>query len=228
VDYQVRAFAAYQMGEIYFAQGDWWRWAGAPIYLDSDKSGLAVDTNWRYRLSTDQSAYYLPTGAKSDEILRMLNWTVEKDVTQNPEPLFFRGLVNARFGNLSQAEADSEYILKLEPDNPSYRALSAYVGALAGHPPQFTAFDGGMISDSRALSLLGEAAYLSGDAERARQYWVRSAKLYPLGASLAYLAGKKHLAWGHVRVGTALLMECIVMAPESKEAREARELPPHP
>jgi tetratricopeptide (TPR) repeat protein len=223
-DYQVRAFAAYQMGQIYFAQGDWWHWGGAPIYVDSDKSGLAVQTNWRYRLSTDQSDYYLPTGVNPGGILRLLDATVSMDVTENPEPRFFRGLVNARLGNLPTAEADNKYILMIEPDNPSYRALSAYVDVLRGRQPEFKSPDAEAISDGRALGLLGEAAYLMGDSEGSRRYWGRAAKLYPLGASLAFLAGKKHLAWGQTRVGTALLTECTVMAPGSKEAEEAKGL----
>jgi len=223
-DYQVRAFAAYQIGQVYYAEGDLWRWAGAPIFLDSDKSGLAVDTNWRYRSSLDRSTYYLPTGANSSDILRMLDWTVQKDVTQNPEPRFFRGLVNARFGDFAKAEADSQFILKAAPENASYQALSAYVAALKGQKPDLTSLDPERISDGRALSLFGEAAYLEGDSDRAQQFWLRAARVYPLGATLAFWAGKRHLKWGQIPVGVSLLRECIAMAPTSKEAKQAAEL----
>jgi hypothetical protein len=72
--------------------------------------------------------------------------------------------------------------------------------------------------------LLGEAAYLSGDPKGAQDWWTRSKKADPLGASLAYWAGKKHLERGQLRVATALLAECIAMAPDSPEAKEAKTL----
>jgi hypothetical protein len=72
--------------------------------------------------------------------------------------------------------------------------------------------------------MLGQAAYLSGDVQGAQKWWVLEAKVYPLGASLAYWAGKKHLARGQQRVAAALLTECTVMASNSKEAKEAKEL----
>ncbi len=50
------------------------------------------------------------------------------------------------------------------------------------------------------------------------------ATAYPLGASLAYLAGKKHFVRGQRRVAMALLTECSVMAPAGKEAKEVEEL----
>jgi len=223
-DYQVRAFAAYQMGQIYFALGDWWRWAGVPIYADSDKAGMAVQTSWRYRLSGDQSAYYLPTGSSLDQILRLADWTVEKDVTENPEPRFFRALVSARFGVLDKAKADVHFILDADPTNASYRALAAYVGALTGDTAPLSSFRGQTISDPRALGLLGEAAYLNGDVTGAQRWWTHAGKAYPLGARLACLAGKKHLALGQKRVAEVLLAECTIMAPSSKEAKEARDL----
>ncbi len=89
------------------------------------------------------------------------------------------------------------------------------------------------MEDSRALGLLGEAAYLRGDSASAEQWWKRAAKRYPLGADLACLAGKKHLARDQQRVAASLLTECTVMAPASKQAGEARQLleslpsPPH-
>jgi tetratricopeptide (TPR) repeat protein len=224
-DYQVRAFAYYQIGQIYFAKGDWWRWGESSLtFLDSDKSGPAVWTSWRYRLTNEQADYFLPTNNDPDHDVKMADWTVEYDVTENPEPRFYRGLVNARCGNLEKAKADSDFILKLEPGNPSYRALAAYIAGLAGDKTQLPSFSGETITDARALSLLGETAYLNGDVGSAQSWWTQAAKVYPLGASLAYWAGKKHMARGQKRVAEALLTECTIMAPNSKEAKEAKDL----
>lgn len=223
-DYQVRAFAYYQVGQIYFGQGDWWRWAGVPIFLDSDKAGAAVSTSWRYRLSMDQADYFLPTNNDLDHDLKLANWTVEKDVTQNPEPRFYRGLINARYGNLQQAKTDSDFVLAQEPKNLSYRALAVYIAVLSGDKAQLQSFNGESITEARALSLLGEAAYLSGDVGGAQLWWTQEAKIYSLGGSLAYWAGKKHLARGQQRVAEALLAECTAVVPNSKEAQEAKDL----
>lgn len=225
-DYQVRAFAHYQAALSYFAEGDWWRWGGEAfgIFDDSDKSGDAVQTSWRYRLILNQSEYFLPVNNDPDQDLKLADFTVEKDVTENPEPRFFRGLVNARYGNLEKAKTDCGFILLQEPSNPAYRALAAYVAVLSGDPTQLRSLAGENITEARALSLLGEAAYLSGDVAGARQWWGLAAKAYPLGAGLAYLAGKRHLARGQRRVAEALLAECVTMAPDSKEAKEAKDL----
>jgi tetratricopeptide (TPR) repeat protein len=222
-DYQVRAFAYYQVGQIYFAKGDWWRWGGSLTFLDSDKSGPAVWTSWQYRLANDQADYFLPNNNDPDHDLKMADWTVKYDVTQNPEPRFYRGLVNARYGNLGEAKADSDFILKVEPGNPSYRALAAYIVALGGGKAELST-SSETITDARALSLLGETAYLSGNFSGAQLWWAQAARIYPMGASLAYLAGKKHLARGQKRVAEALLRECTTMSPNSKEAMEAEEL----
>jgi tetratricopeptide (TPR) repeat protein len=225
-DYQVRSFAHYQMAKIYFAQGDFWRSGGeaAGIYDDGDKSGMAVQTSWRYRLALNQNDYLLPTSNDPEHDLTVADWTVKYDVTENPEPRFFRGLVNARYGNLSKAKADCDFILSKEPDNASYRALAAYVAVLGGDKASLKPFSGQVVTDGRALGLLGEAAYLSGDTERARRWWVQAAATDPLGVSLAYWAGKKHLARGQRHVAVALLTECIVMAPAGKDAKDARDL----
>jgi hypothetical protein len=225
-DFQVRAFAHYQAAQIYFAQGDWWRWGGeaGAVFSDSDKSGPAVQTSWRYRLASDQADYFLPTNNQPDHDLVLADWTVKYDVTQNPEPRFYRALVNARYGELNKARTDSDFILKLEPGNASYRALAAYIAVLSGDKQQLRSFSGEAIKDTRALGLLGEAAYLAGDAGEAQRWWALAAKEYPLGAGLAYWAGKKHLARGQQRVATALLSECTVVSPNSKEAAEAKEI----
>jgi tetratricopeptide (TPR) repeat protein len=223
-DYQVRAFAYYQIGQIYFAQGDWLRWSWTLTFLDSDKSGPAVWTSWRYRLDSDQSDYLLNLDTQPDHDLVLADWTVKYDVTQNPEPRFYRGLLNARYGDLRKAKIDSDFILSQEPGNPSYRALGAYVTVLAGDKTPLQFFSGETIKDARALSLLGEAVYLSGDPGGAQRWWTLAAKEYPLGASLAYWAGRKHLARGQQRVAAALLAECMTMAPNSKEAKQAEDL----
>ncbi len=226
IDYQVRAFAHYQAAQIYFAHGYWWQWRGEAfgIFDDADKSGRAVQTSWRYRLAIDQGDYLLDVNADPKHDLVVADWTVEYDVTQNPEPRFFRSLLNARYGKLAKAKTDSDFILKLEPDNLSYRALAAYIAVLSGDRAQLKPFSGETTKDARALSLLGEAAYLVGDFVSAQLWWAQEVKTYPLGASLAYWAGKKHLARGHGRVAEALLTECITMTPNSKEAKEAKDL----
>lgn len=226
-DYQVRAFACYEVGQVYFAQGDWWRWAGdcgAVASIFDAKAGMAVQTSWRYRLSFAQSSYLLPVHNDPDYDLRLADWTVKYDVTQNPEPVFHRSLVNARYGNLQKAKADSDFILSQDPRNPSYRALAAYIAVLGGDKKQLESFSRESITDARALSLLGEAAYLSGDSAGAQHWWMLAGNEYPHGAALAFLAGKKHLARGHKQVAAALLAECTVMAPNSKEAKEAGDL----
>lgn len=223
-DYQVRAFAQYQIGQVYFARGDWLRWSWVTIFLDSDKAGPAVWTSWRYRLSAARSAYLLNRDTPPDYDLRGADWMVKYEVTEHPEPRFYRGLLNARHGNIERAREDSEFLLKVESRNPSYRALAAYVAVLGGDKTQLESLSGEDITDARALGLLGEAAYLSGDAADAQRWWTLAAKEYPLGAGLAFLAGKKHLARGHTRIAAALLTQCTVMAPNSKEAKEAQEL----
>jgi tetratricopeptide (TPR) repeat protein len=223
-DHQVRAFAHYQIGQVYFAQGDLLSWSWTTVFLDSDKSGMAVQTSWRYRLDSWLSEYLFNRDTETDHDFKSLDWVVKYDITQNPEPRFYRGLVNARYGNLKKAKEDSDFILKLEPRNPSYRALAAYVAVLGGDETLLNKFAGESITEARALSLLGEAAYLGGDSARAQTWWILSAKEYPLGAGLALLAGKKHLARGHKQVAAALLTECTIMAPNSKEAEEARDL----
>jgi hypothetical protein len=226
IDYQVRAFAHYQAAEIYFAHGDWWQWRAEAfgIFDDANKSGRAVQTSWRYRVAIDQSDYLLDVNPDPQHDLVVADWTVQYDATQNPEPRFFRSLVSARYGKLLKAKADSDSILKLEPSNQSYRALAAYVAVLSGDKARLQSLDGEPVTDGRALSLLGEAAYLSGDLRGAQSWWAQAAKAYPLGASLAYWAGKKHFALGQQRVAEALLTECLTMAPDSKEAKEARDL----
>jgi tetratricopeptide (TPR) repeat protein len=223
-DPQVRAFAHYQAGQIYLAQGDLWRWGGEAAAIFDPAAGAAVQTSWRYRLSADQSDYFLPTSNDPDHDSTAADWTVNYDVTDNPEPRFYRALVNSRYGNLQSVKADIDFILQQQPDNPSYRALAAYVQALKGDPTTLKSLSGATISDTRALSLLGQAAFLSGDSTNARYWWAQESKAGTLPATLDYMAGKKHLARGQQRVATALLTECTVVAPASEEARKSSEL----
>jgi hypothetical protein len=224
-DYQVRAFAHYEIGQIYLGEGDLLRWGWTLTFLDADKSGMAVQTCWKYGLDNAESTYFLNGGTGSDYDLRNVDVVVDNDVTNAPEPRFFRSLLNARYGNLEKAKADNDIILKIEPDNPSYRALAAYIGVLSGEKiPPHTLGGTESETDATALSLLGQAAYLSGDETGAQLLWNQEAKAYPLGSSFAYWAGKKHLAHGQRRVAQALLAECATMAPRSKEGDEASRL----
>ena len=223
-DFQVRAFAHYQAAQIYFSQGDWWRWGGEVGAIFDPEAGRSVQTSWQYRLAYDESVYLLPVDSDPEAALRLADWTVEYDITENTEPRFFRGLVNARYGNLEKAKADSDFILKTEPDNASYKALAIYIAVLLGAKSQVRPVDAESVTDARALSLLGQAAYLNGDITGAQSVWNQEAKAYPLGASLSYWAGKKHFARGHRRVAEALLQECVTMGPNSKEAKEASDL----
>jgi len=225
-DYQVRALAYYEISQIYFAKGDWWRWAGQAgnIFVDSDKSGPAVQTSWRYRLANDLSDYLLPTNDEPDHDVKMADFLVAYDVTDDPEPRFYRGLINARYGNLAKAKEDVSFILAAQPRNPSFRALATYVAVLDGEKPDLRSIAGEAGRDARALSLLGEAAFLSGNIAQAENMFRQSAQIYPLGADLAYLAGKKHFARGQRRIAVSLLTACAVMAPDSDEASAAKAL----
>jgi tetratricopeptide (TPR) repeat protein len=225
-DYQVRAFAHFQAAQIYYSIGDWWRWAGetSSVYDDSDKSGSAVQTFWKYRLALQLTEYLLPTGSTVEGELQSADWTVSYDVTANPEPRFYRSLLNARYGNLEKAKTDSDSILSEEPGNALYRALAAYISVLNGSKVALEAFSEQATMDVRALSLLGQVAYLAGDIAGARRWWKLEAQDFPKGASLAYLAGRKHLEQGQKRIAFSLLSECVAMAPGSKEANEAEDL----
>ena len=225
-DYQVRALAHYQAAQVYFSKGDWWRWAGeaSSVYDDSDKAGRAVQTFWRYRLALQLVDYLLPTGSTVEGDLKSADWTVSYDITENPKPRFYRGLFNARYGNLDKAKIDRDFILSHDPDNPSYRALAAYIAVLSGEKATFRPFSSETTTDARALALMGEAGYLSGDSAGAHGFWKQAAKIDPRGASLAFWAGKKHVALGQKQIAESLLTECIVMAPDSKDAEEAKEL----
>ena len=207
-------------------QRDWWHWAAeaSSIFDQAERSGAAVQTCWRYRLVLAQSDYLLPTGGDADHDIVMANWIVEKDVTQNPEPRFFRALVNARHGRLSTAKSDVDFLMRLQPDNQAYRALATYVSALSSEQSLLQTIGSQPIADARALSLLGQAAYLKGDFDAARDWWAAETGVDPSEANLSYLAGKKHLNSGEERVAAALLAECVAVIPNTKEAQDAEAL----
>jgi tetratricopeptide (TPR) repeat protein len=223
-DFQVRSLAYYQVAKIHFDEGDVWRAAGEAAQIFDSNSGMAVQTAWRYRLLSDETDYYLPVQKDLKDSLVLADYTVEKDVTDNPEPRFFRALLNARFGELTKAKSDSDAILALEPDNPSYKALAAYVALLAGERTSLQSLEHETISDPRALGLLGEAEFVGRNPAAAQQWWEQEVNVYPLGAIFAYWAGKKHLTNGNQGVAAALLTECTILAPRSTEAKEAKEL----
>ncbi len=166
----------------------------------------------------------LPTSNQPDHDLVLADWVVKKDVTGNPEPRFHRSLVNARYGNLDKARADCNYILRVDPTNASYRALSAYINVLKGDHEGLRSFDHETITDPRALALLGEAEFLSGNTVDARAWWGEEAKLFPKRGSLALWLAKKHLIRGQNRIARSLLAECVAIDPASQEAKEATAL----
>jgi tetratricopeptide (TPR) repeat protein len=223
-DYQVRAYVYFRLAQIYLAQGEYWRAAGAAAAIWDPKAGVSIQTAWSYRVLDEETSYPLSISEDRESDLRNANWAVEKDVTGNPEPLFFRALLNARFGNLVNARADQDAILKSAPGNPSYRALAEYISALAGDKSHVQPFSAEPINDARALGLFGQAAYLSGDRESARSWWAMEARIDTTLARLAYWSGKKHLQFGQERVAAALLAECSSVSPGTEEGKQAKDL----
>jgi tetratricopeptide (TPR) repeat protein len=223
-DYDVRAYAHYRAGGLYLAGGDYWA-AGAQAGLIWDrKVSMGVQTYWRYRLLSDEITYSISQSNDHDTDLKVADGSVKMDVTENPEPRFWRALVNARFAKMEQAKADLKFALAADPENPSYRALAAYVGVLADDKTQLEAFRGQQVNDASALGLLGQAAYISGDYNGAQTWWEAQGKISVTEAKLACGAGAKHVKYGQTRVGGALLAECAAVASNSREGKEAKEL----
>jgi tetratricopeptide (TPR) repeat protein len=222
-DYDVRAYAHYRAGQLYLVQGDYWRAAEEAALIWDAKVSKGVQTSWRYRLLSDETTYSVSESNDHDTDLRIADGSVKMDVTENPEPRFWRALVNARFSKMEAAQADLKFILAVEPENPSYRALAAYIGVLTGDKAQLEAFRGQQVNDPRALGLLGQAAYISGDYDAAQAWWVEQAEMNSVWAKLDYFAGRKHVKFGQARVGTALIAECATVAPDSREGKEAKE-----
>ncbi len=237
-DNQVRAFVHYQRGQLYYAEGDWRRWhvETALIYDTAAPAGMTVQTYWPYGLAFAQTIYYLLMQKPHDSFFTddfvVFDSTVQLDVTQNPEPRFFRGLLYARAGNVSKGKADSEFLLQANRKNASYAAFAAFVSAVAGdraRASHFSAVGRELMAtqervDVRTLSLLGDAAYISGDLARAQEDWAQAGRQYPVGADIAFMAGKKHLLRGEQRIAAMFLSECLAMAPGTKMANKAQDL----
>jgi tetratricopeptide (TPR) repeat protein len=222
-DYDVRAYAHYRAGQIYLALGDYWRAGEEGALVWDKKVSMGAQTSWRYRLLYDETSYSISESNDQDTDLRIADSSVKMDVTENPELRFWRALVNARFGKMTQAKADLKFILVAEPENPSYRALAAYIGVLAGDETQLEAFRGQQVSDARALGLLGQAAYMIGDHDGAQVWWAAEGKIGIAEAKLDCAAGRKHVKYGQTRVGTALIAECANVMPDSREGKEAKQ-----
>lgn len=227
-DYQVRAFASYEIGQLYLAQGDYLRWGAstAGIFLDADKSGPSVQTFWRYRLADAESNYLLQPEPSPGFDLRNADVVVQFDVTDNSEVRFFRSLLNLRKGNLIKAKTDSDYILRQQPHNLSYLALSAYVnGVIADNAnaldvSPFT----DSIDDARAAALLAEASYRLGKAAAGNHWSALAAHLDPSIAQRTFLAGQKHFKAGDQVAARALLNECVHMSPDGEAGVSAARL----
>ena len=225
-DFQVRAAAYYAESQIFFDQGDFvhWRRAAALIYFDSPKAGSAVQTFWRYRLAMAYSTYLVDPEPNAGFDLKFADQLVQFDVTQSPEPRFYRSLLNARSGNLEKAKVDSEFVSKAWPDRPSAAALAAYIATLGGDTgPLHAIVSGPAITDAASLGLLGEALFFSGDSASANKFWAQATESNPSEATMALLAAKKHLENGQRAVAKVLFAECSAMAPNSREGQEAHD-----
>jgi tetratricopeptide (TPR) repeat protein len=227
-DYQVRAAAYYVESQIFFNLGDFvhWRRAADLIYLDAAKSGNSVQKFWGYRLAFSKSHYLLGEEPETGFDLRLADNLIEFDVTRNPEARFYRALLNARFGNLLQAKSDSDFVLHAWPNKPSATALAAYVAALGGNMGPVQALTSGppLPTDATTLALLGDGLFLSGDSSGANRFWSLAGELSPAAATMAFLAGNKHLKNGQKTTARILFAECAAMAPYSKEGQEAKDV----
>ncbi len=242
VDYQVRAFAHYQRGQLYLELGELRRWEieASLIYEHSDLAGKAIQTYWPYRLAFAHTDYLFDVDTRPEIQSKVYDTVVGLDVTDDPEPRFFHALVNARVGNLLMAREESAFCVRAEPANPAYVALAAFVAACSDDRAGAAGLSTEARSllrrrdqpDARTLSLLGETAYLLGEIVQARQDWAEAGRIYPVGCGLALQAAKKHLWLGTQRIAMMLLSETAAMLPGSAEAQEAGELiagiPPFP
>ena len=70
----------------------------------------------------------------------------------------------------------------------------------------------------------GNARYLRGDYDGARTWLGAQAKIGVWQAKLDCLAGTKHVSYGQTRIGTALLTECVAVAPDSREGKQVKEI----
>lgn len=235
-DYQVRAYARYHQARIFFANRDWnhWRMAAMAIFLNSKETKWSVQTYWPYGLEYAQS-YYLDSFQNPSDDARMFDITVDADRTEHPEPRFWRGLFNARAGDVSKARADSDFSVGKNPSNPKYLALAAFVSALeANHRAagDFTNRARTALADNTsseinatAWSLLGDAAYVLGDKQEARSCWIEAERADTSQHAVALLAAKKHHWRGEKETAAMLFEKSTITAPAgSIEAREAQTL----
>ena len=222
-DYDVRAFAHYRVAQLYLAQGDYWQGGGEAGLIWDAKVSMGVQTSWQYRLLYDETAYALSQSSDHETDFRLADGSVKMDVTDNPEPRFWRALLSARFSKMEQAKSDLKFILAAEPENSSYLALAAYIGVLTGDKTQLEDFRGREVTDARALRLLGQAAFISGDQGSAHLWWTTGARINAVWAKLDYFAGQKHTKYGQTLVGTALIAECATVVPDSREGKDAKQ-----
>lgn len=223
-DYDVRAYAHYRTGELYLARGDYWAASEQAALMWDAKASHGVHSSWRYRLLDEEMIYSISRSNDHDDDLKTADWAIKWDITENPDLRFWRALVNARFGKMERAKADLRFALAAEPENLSYRALAAYIGVLGGDKSQFEGFRDQLVQDARALALLGQAAYISGDQATAQTWWAAQAKIDVSQAKLDCMAGTKHVSYGQTRIGAALLAECVAVAPDSREAKEVKDI----
>jgi hypothetical protein len=223
-DYDVRAYAHYRAAQLYLARGDYWPATEQAALIWDQKVSMGVQTSWRYRLLSDETAYSVSQSNDHETDLRLAAGSVKMDTTENPEPRFWRTLVSARFGKMEQASTDLKFALGAEPENPSYRALAAYIGVLEGDKTRLAAFRDQQVNDARALSLLGQATYIIGDHDGAQAWWAAEGKIGIGEATLDCGSGRKHADYGQTRVGAALLTECAAVTPDSVGGKAAKEL----
>ncbi|HZT68783.1 MAG TPA: IPT/TIG domain-containing protein [Terriglobia bacterium] len=224
-DYDVRAYAHYRAAQLYLALGDYWA-AGEQAGLVWDpKVSMGVQSSWQYRLLSDQLTYAISRGDQNTDFA-VADGDIKWDLTESAEPRFWRALISARFGKMEQAKSDLKFILAADGENAAYKALGAYIAALQGDKAALDAFrsQSAKVTDWRALRLLGQAAYMLGDRQLAQEWWGALPKEAVVWAKLDYLAGDKHVAYGQLRVGAALLAECAAVTPDSREGKQAKEL----
>ena len=133
-DHQVRAFARYQEGELYFAQGDWQRWLGETmgIYLNAKLAGPSVQSYWPYGVANARACYLLNRSGDPEVDALNFDMAIQWDATGATEPHFRRAIFRARSGKLKEATEDIQFCLRAEPANAAYLALAAFNAAQMG------------------------------------------------------------------------------------------------
>lgn len=232
-DYQVRAYAYYEMSRISLASGDLPGWCveSADIFLDANESGNSIQTYWPYPLADYVSGDVCLLGntSLSDE---GFDNVIDKDVTGAPEPRFERGLFDTRVGKIKKARQDVNFILEKEPSNAAYLALSALVAEAEGNrtlarrreeAAQSALPGSGQIATS-ALAILGELEYRMGDSRKAQAFWLRMGANSPPSALIALSRAKRYLNAGDKKNGAMFLSEASAAAPNTAAAAEADKM----